>query len=67
MEQLDKLSALKYLAKHNPVCDDCARGDLNQIRKAAGLYQVVKDITTSDKQTFGQDELDKLIRQATAF
>lgn len=64
---MDKLSALKYITKHNPVCDDCARGDLNQIRKAAGLYQLVKELTTSDQESFGQDELDKWIGQATAF
>jgi len=41
---MDKLNSIQYIVNHNPVCEDCARGNLDQVRKAAGLYQALKDI-----------------------
>ena len=67
MEEMDKLAALSFLAKNNPVCDNCARGNLEEIRISAGLYQVVKDIVLGDKESFKWIELEGMIRQATAF
>ncbi len=64
---MDKLAAINYLANNNPVCNDCARGNLEQIRKAAGLYQVVKDIMLGDKKFHSQEDLDMKIKQSTTF
>jgi len=64
---MDKLNSIQYIVNHNPVCEDCARGNLDQVRKAAGLYQAVKDILAGDKINYTEEELDELIRQATAY
>ncbi|MBC8488411.1 MAG: hypothetical protein H8D45_20480 [Bacteroidetes bacterium] len=67
MEKMDKLAALSYLAINNPVCENCVRGNMEEIRIAAGLYQLVKDIVLGDKETFKQKELETMIRDATTF
>ncbi|MBC8486642.1 MAG: hypothetical protein H8D45_11450 [Bacteroidetes bacterium] len=64
---MDKLTALAYLVNNNPVCNDCARGNLEQIRLAAGLYQLVKDVLSSDNKLYEQQELDTKVLQATTF
>jgi len=67
MKKLNKLSALKFITKQNPVCDDCSRGDLEQVRKAAGLYQLIKDVMVEDKNSYNEEELNLKITQATTF
>ena len=64
---MDKLAALKYITSHNPVCTDCARGNLEQVRKAAGLYQLVKDIIAGQQDSFSPQDLDAHITEATTF
>ena len=67
MEKMDKHTALVYIVRNNPVCTDCARGNLEQIRLAAGLYQLVKDVISSDKNLYDQQELDTKVLKATTF
>ena len=67
MENMDKLSAIRYLTNSKPICDNCLRGDLNQVRKAAGLYQLVKDIIAGKQEFFSHTELDLKITKATIF
>ncbi len=67
MEEMDKLAALNYLTINNPICIDCARGSLEQIRLAAGLYQLVKDIVADKQDTYTQQELNAKIIEATTF
>ena len=64
---IDKLEALQYIVKSNPVCDNCIRGNLKEIRIAAGLYQLVKDISSGDQEHFSQAELDNLVQRSTQF
>jgi len=67
MNKMDKLDSINYLVNNNPVCSDCARGNLKQIRIAAGLYQVVKDILKEESIFHSQDDLDRKIKQSTTF
>jgi len=67
MENMDKLYAIRYITKSKPICDNCLRGDLDQVRKAAGLYQLVKDIIAGKQESFNQAELDLKITKATIF
>ena len=67
MDKLDKLMALKYLANNNPLCDNCARADLEEIRIAAGLYGVVREMLNSPEVSFTTEAIDEKIRKATAF
>ncbi len=67
MNKMDKLASINYLVNNNPVCIDCARGNLEQMRKAAGLYQVVKDLVSEDNIFHNKENLDKRIRQSTTF
>jgi len=67
MESMDKLSAISYIANSNPVCANCLRGNLEQIRMAAGLYQLVKDIVSENQATFSQEYLDGKIAQISLF
>ena len=67
MEKMDIHTSLVYIVKNNPVCTDCARGNLEQIRLAAGLYQLVKDVISSDKNLYDQQELDSKVLKATTF
>jgi hypothetical protein len=67
MESMDKLTALSYLTANQPICDNCLRGNLEQVRMAAGLYQLVKDIMTAKQETFSQEDLDTKIREVTTF
>jgi len=67
MEELDRLSALQYLIKNNPLCDNCVRADLEEIRIAAGLYGVVMNLLNDSRDTFSREYIDKLISTATAF
>ncbi len=67
MKEFDKLSALDYLVRNNPLCDNCARADLEEIRIAAGLYGLVRDMVGSDRNDYSREELDEKIRKATAF
>ncbi len=64
---MDKLSALKYLTTNQPICDNCFRGNLEQVRMAAGLYQLVKDIMAAKQETFNQEDLDAKITEVTSF
>jgi len=41
---MDKYDAIAYIINNNPVCEDCVRADLEQVRIAAGLYQLLKEI-----------------------
>ncbi len=67
MDQLDKLAALTYLVNNNPLCDDCERANLEEIRIAAGLYHVVRQILESPAEHFSREQVDSKISQATAF
>lgn len=67
MNKMDKLASISYLVNNNPVYADCARGNLEQIRIAAGLYQVVKDLMLENKIFHSQEDLDNKIRQSTTF
>jgi hypothetical protein len=67
MNPLDKYQSIVYIVEHHPVCDDCSRGNLNEIRKAAGMYQSVKDILNDTREHFKKEELDELIRKAAGF
>ena len=67
METMDKLSALNYITQNKPVCDNCLRGNLEQIRMAAGLYQLVKDIVGGNQDIFLQKDIDVKIKLATTF
>ena len=67
MDNLNKLVALDYLTKNNPLCDGCLRANLEEIRIAAGLYQVVLQIVSATKDTFSKKQLDQMIRSATTF
>jgi len=67
MNKMDKLATISYLVNNNPVCNDCARGNLEQIRKAAGLYQMVKEIILGDKMFHSQEDLEEKIKQITTF
>lgn len=67
MEKMDKLSAISYLTNNKPVCDNCLRGNLEEIRIAVGLYQSVKDIVAGNQDVFSQIELDAMVNNATSF
>jgi hypothetical protein len=67
MHQLDKLIALQYLVRNNPLCDNCVRADLEEIRIAAGLYHVVREILESGQEIYRQEEIDRKIKAATSF
>lgn len=67
METMDKCAAILYILRSNPLCEDCARGNLEQVRKAAGLYQLLKDIDKGSKNSFTPDELKGLMTEATSF
>ncbi len=67
MESMDKLSALKYLTTKQPICDNCLRGNLEQVRMAAGLYQLVKDIMAAKQEIFSQEDMDAKITEVTTF
>ncbi len=64
---MDKLSALKYLTTNQPICDNCLRGNLEQVRMAAGLYQLVKDIMADKQETFSKEDIDAKITEVTSF
>jgi len=64
---MNKIDSVQYIVNNNPVCSDCARGNLEQIRTAAGLYQVIKEIVSGDKNIWSSAELDKLVDRATSF
>jgi len=53
--------------EHNPICGDCARGNLNELRKSAGLYQVIKDMVASGRDSYTVEELEGWIQKAVAF
>ena len=67
MDMMDKNAAIHYILSNNAICNDCARGNLNEVRRAAGLYQLLKDIASGSKASFTVDELSGLIAQATSF
>lgn len=67
MEKFDKIQALRYLTTNNPLCDNCARADLEELRIAAGLYQLVLEIVDSRDTEFPRDYLDRKISLATTF
>ena len=67
MEKMDKLSAISYLTNNKPVCENCLRGNLEEIRIAAGLYQLVKDIVAGNQDVFSQPELDDMVNKAVSF
>ena len=67
MQEFDKLTALDYLVKNNPLCENCARADLEEIRIAAGLYGVIRELIGSGRNSFSRDEIDGKIRRATSF
>jgi hypothetical protein len=64
---MDKLEAMEYILGNNPVCTDCARGNLEQVRIAAGLYQVLKDISSAGALTYTRDDLNRRIQEAMRF
>ncbi len=64
---MEKHSALIYVVENNPVCDNCARGNLDDIRASAGLYQLLKDIISNKKKSFSLEELETMVKQATSF
>jgi len=67
METMDKHAAMEYILSNNPVCTDCARGNPGQVRMAAGLYQLLKNIASSRIETFTAEELNRFIKTATEF
>jgi hypothetical protein len=67
MEMMDKYAAILYILSNSPVCIDCARGNLNEVRRAAGLYQLLKDIASGNKTSYTIDELSELIARAASF
>jgi hypothetical protein len=67
MEMMDKYAAIHYIISNNPVCVDCARGNLEHLRMAAGLYQLLKDIASGNKGTYTIDELAGLIARAISY
>ena len=67
MDTLDKFESLKYIVLNNPVCMNCVRGNLEEVRMAAGLYQLIKDILTDKKVHFDMEELDQKIKHAVYF
>ena len=67
MDQFDKLSALTYLVSNNPLCDNCERANLEEIRIAAGLYHVVRQILESPAEHISQEQVDIKIAKATTF
>lgn len=67
MKTYDKLGALQYLVSNNPLCDNCARADLEEIRIAAGLYGVVREIINAPQDIYATEYLDDRIRAATTF
>jgi len=67
MESMDKLSTLKYLTTNQPICDNCLRGNLEQVRMAAGLYQLVKDMIAAEQEAFSQEDIDAKITEVTSF
>ena len=67
MKTLDTFQSIIYLVEHNPVCGDCARGNLEELRKSAGLYQVIKDMVASGRESYSIEELDAEIQKATTF
>lgn len=64
---MEKHSALIYVIENNPVCDNCARGNLDDIRASAGLYQLLKDIISSKKESYNHEELETMVKHATSF
>ncbi len=67
MEPMNKITALSYLTNNQPICDNCLRGNLEQVRMAAGLYQLVKDIIATKQETFSQEDIDAKITEVTSF
>ena len=67
MKGFDRYSALEYLVSHNPLCENCVRADLEEIRIAAGLYSVVRELVGSGRNDYSREELDERIRIATLF
>ena len=67
MKTFDKLDALHYLANNNPLCDNCLRADLEEIRIAAGLYRLVREIVNAPQDKFTMEYLDDRISAATTF
>ena len=67
MIEFGKLEALQYLVTNNPLCDNCARADLEEIRIAAGLYAVVRELLADTSTVFSKEDLDNRIRVASSF
>lgn len=67
MERLNKISALTYLVANNPLCDNCVRADLEEIRIAAGLYHLVRELVESPDEHYTREQIDRKISNATAF
>ena len=67
MEQLSKLSALNYLVTNNPLCDNCVRADLEEIRIAAGLYHAIRELLESSDEHYTREQIDRKIAKATTF
>ncbi len=67
MDMMDKYAAIQYIVSNNPVCNDCSRANLEHIRIAAGLYQLLKDIVSDNKESYSGEELTKLIGKVTKY
>ncbi len=67
METMDKNAAMHYIVSNNPVCTDCARGNLQHLRMAAGLYQVLKEIVSDEKEIYTFEDLNELVLRATRY